>query len=577
MFLLKFIHSLLEWTNLNRHISARVFLSAFFAIFFISILLIGTYSFSVFNDITNIVIEQGQNSVNTIAEQTDTAISTVAQTHALLFSSEYISKFLYKTSEQMPSFDWFQTYNDAQQTLRLCGRSQVNLIMGMSLYRNRQEVIQYGSFYTMLNPYDLNPTQANGLVIYNGYAYFVSSAAMNDGGKAFLISQLYGSVFDNICTGLLAKDSSLLVLTPERDVFKQYTSEGQDTGLIRAAMTQEAQTQGVLNGKWHLASAAASQANLTFAMAIPVVSTSQKLIEVSPWFFPALLFSFIAGLVLSYGISRRLAGGFRTMQDNMRLVERKEYERIKLIPTQDEFGDLSRTFAHMARHISLLIKENQERQRKEHELQIQVLRAQVSPHFLYNALNNMRHLAQMQGMDHIDRMATALIKLLRAALDNEGLLIPLWQELEYVKNYCEICQYQYLDDFHLDIRVDDDVLDCLTPQMVLQPIVENAIIHGIQKNPREGVIRIYAHRDGGKLTIRVVDNGQGISKDHLEELLHQQHNTSKLRFSGIGIHNVQERISMRFGEAYGLAIRSKLKHYTRVDILLPYMKKEGDV
>ena len=90
MFLLKFIHSLLEWTNLNRHISARVFLSAFFAIFFISILLIGTYSFSVFNDITNIVIEQGQNSVNTIAEQTDTAISTVAQTHALLFSSEPI-------------------------------------------------------------------------------------------------------------------------------------------------------------------------------------------------------------------------------------------------------------------------------------------------------------------------------------------------------------------------------------------------------------------------------------------------------------------------------------------------------
>ncbi len=571
---MKFIQTLLEWTNLNKHISARVFLSAFFAIFSISTLLIGTYSFSAFNDMTNIVIEQGQISVNTIAEQTDTAISTVAQTHALLFSSEYIYKFLYKTSDEMPSYEWFQTYNDAQQTLRLCGRSQINLIMGMLLYRNQQEYIQYGSFYTMLNPYDLDPAQTNRLIIYNGYAYYVSSATMNSGGRAFLVSQLYGSVFDNICTGLLAKDSSLLVLTPEQAVFLQYSSGDQDTGLIRAAMTYEPQTQGLLDGKWHLVSASSQQTGLTFAMAFPVVSTSKKLIEVSPWLFPALLFSLTAGLVLSYGISRRLASGFRTMQDNMRLVERKEYDKIKLIPTQDEFGRLSRTFAHMARHISLLIKENQERQRTEHELQIQVLRAQVSPHFLYNALNSMRHLAQMQGMDHIDRMATALIRLLRAALGNEGLLIPLAQELEYVKNYCEICQYQYLDDFHLDFRVDENVLDCLTPQMVLQPIVENAIIHGIQKNPREGIIRIQAQRVGDKLSIRVTDNGQGIGKEQLEELLHQRHNTSKLRFSGIGIHNVQERIRMRFGPEYGLTIRSRLNHYTRVDILLPHMKKE---
>jgi two-component system sensor histidine kinase YesM len=230
----------------------------------------------------------------------------------------------------------------------------------------------------------------------------------------------------------------------------------------------------------------------------------------------------------------------------------------------------------MARHISTLIRENQERERKEHELEIQVLRAQVSPHFLYNALNNMRHLAQLQGMDHIDRMATSLIQLLRAALSNEGLLIPLCQELTYVENYYEICKYQYIDDFKLEMRVDEDTLDLLTPQMILQPIVENAIIHGISQDLRKGIIRIYAVKKGDDLMISVVDNGQGIDEKQLEELLSTKHNTSKMRFSGIGIHNVNERIRMRFGEKYGLHISSRLGAYTRVDILLPTVKKEGE-
>jgi sensor histidine kinase YesM len=548
----------------------------FLALFAISTALIGTYSFSVFNEITEVVIERGQSSVNTIAEQTDTAVSTVAQTHALLFSSEDIYKYLYKAAEEMPSYEWFQTYNSAQQILRLCGRGQGNLIMGMALYKSPREYIQYGSFYAMLNPYELDPAHATGLQIYKDAAYYVSASTMSNGSRAFLVSQLDNSVFDTISHGLLANDSTLLVMDTDQNVFKDYSSGKQDTALIRTALIEDAKMSGLLEGKWHLVSAVSKGSGLTFAMAFPVVSVSEKLMEVSPWFFPALLASLVAALLLSYGISKRLANGFRTMQENMGRVERKEYEQIKLIPSQDEFGQLSLAFDHMARHISTLIRENQERERKEHELEIQVLRAQVSPHFLYNALNNMRHLAQLQGMDHIDRMATSLIQLLRAALSNEGLLIPLCQELTYVENYYEICKYQYIDDFKLEMRVDEDTLDLLTPQMILQPIVENAIIHGISQDLRKGIIRIYAVKKGDDLMISVVDNGQGIDEKQLEELLSTKHNTSKMRFSGIGIHNVNERIRMRFGEKYGLHISSRLGAYTRVDILLPTVKKEGE-
>jgi two-component system, sensor histidine kinase YesM len=571
---LHLIQHVLELINVRKHVSARVFLSIFIALFTVSVLLTGAYSFSAFNDITNVVISNGQSSVETIAVQMDTAINAVAQIHALLYSSEYIYNYLYNDAKLMPSYEWFKVYNAAQKTLQLCGRSQTNLIMGMMIYRSQQESIQYGSFYTTLNPYTLDPSQLGRLLVYNGSAFYVSSFVPNSGIKTYLVTQIYNSVFDTISSSLLSNDSSLLFLDREGNIFRQYTKGDNNAELIRTALLEGEQNRGILADKWHLVSSASSGGDLVIAMAFPVVSLSEKLMEVSPWLVPALLSSFMASIVLSYGISRRLAGGFRTMQENISLMEQEKYSQIKLIPSQDELGHLSHTFARMALRISALISENQEKEHMQHELEMQVLRAQVSPHFLYNALNNMRQLAAMQGMDHIVRMITALINLLRAALTNEGLLIPLSQELEYVKNYFEICKYQYLDDFVLDMKVDEDTLDLMAPQMVLQPIVENAVIHGISKNSRKGIIRVYAKRQGDLLCISVVDNGQGMDKEQLDALLGEKHNTSKMRFSGIGVHNVHERIRLRFGNEYGLHLSSRLGAYTKVDILLPAVQKE---
>ncbi len=568
------INHLLELVNVRKHVSARAFLSIFIALFAVSMLLTGAYSLSAFNDITNVVISNSQSSVEAIAVQMDTAVNTIAQNHALLFSSEYIYSFLYNDAKLMPSYEWFEVYNAAQKTLQLCGRSQTNLIMGMMIYRSPQESIQYGSFYTTLNPYTLEPSQLGRLLVHDGYAFYVSSFVLSSGVKAYLVTQINNSVFDTISSSLLSADSSLLLLDREGNIFRQYTEGDSHAVLIRDAILGGEQKRGILADRWHLVSSSSSGGNLVIAMAFPVVSLSDKMMQVSPWLVPALLCSFLASIVLSYGISRSLAGGFRIMQENISLMEQEKYSQIKLIPSQDELGRLSQTFARMALRISALIRDNQEKEQMQHELEMQVLRAQVSPHFLYNALNNMRQLATMQGMDHIARMVTALINLLRAALTNEGLLIPLSQELEYVRNYFEICKYQYLDDFVLDMKVDEDTYDYLIPQMVLQPIVENAVIHGISKSSRKGIIRIYAKRQGDLLCLSIVDNGQGMDQEQLDALLSEKHNTSKMRFSGIGVHNVHERIRLRFGDDYGLHISSRLNAYTKVDILLPAVQKE---
>lgn len=563
------LHSLFD---VHRSIPARVFVSIFISVLIISILLISAYSFTAMNEITQVSIQNGQSAVDTISSQIDALVDTIAQTHVLLFSSESIYPFLYDTHESMPSYEWFEKYHAAQNMLRFCRRSQFNLISGMLLQKSPGETLQYGSFYAMLNPYALAEEELNRLLIYEGSAFYVSATALGDGTVAYLCSQILNNAFDSLCDGLLMPESGIVLLDADGNVFRRYADEASVQEQLDVFIQGRA-VGGQLTGL-HCVEHLSAVNGLTVAMVFPAMRFSEKLAQLIPWLLPAALFALIAGFLLSFGLSRKVVNGFAVMEQNIRLVEKRAYADVAVIPSQDEFGQLSRTFKHMAAHIDALILENQERERTQHELEIQVLRAQISPHFLYNALNSVRHLAAMQGMDHIERLTAAIIRLLRAALSNTEALIPLRQEVEYVLNYFEICQYQYLNDLTLNVEVDEALNDCLLPPMVLQPIVENAIIHGIADFRSDGIIRMHAQKNGDGLFLSVTDNGQGMSGEQIEELLSQERNTDKRRFSGIGIHNVRRRIQMRFGDRFGLHIFSVPGKYTTVQISLPYLLKE---
>ncbi len=565
-------HRLCSLFDVRRHISAHVFVSIFLSVLLISTFLISAYSLNAMNDLTQVSVLSGQSAVDTIASQIDTFVDNIAQTHVLLFSSENVYPFLYDTSVSMPSYEWFQGYHDAQNMLRFCGRSQYNLISGMLLQKSASEKLQYGGFNALIDPYSLKPDELNRLLLRDGFAFYVSSTSLGDGSNAYLYSQIYNSAFDSLCRGLLMPDSGLVLLDAEGSVFRRYEDGADAAGQIDAYLAGRAQS--VMPGGLHCAQSTSPQTGLTVAMVFPAMRFSEKLSEIIPWLLPAALFALVAGFLLSFGLSRKVVSGFQVMQNNIRLVESRAYGEVAVIPSQDEFGQLSRTFAHMAAHIDALIRENQERERTQHELEIQVLRAQISPHFLYNALNSVRHLASMQGMDHIDRLTGAIIRLLRAALSNTEALIPLSQEIEYVRNYCEICQYQYLNDFSLDIEVDETLMECRLPPMVLQPIVENAIIHGIADFRSDGVIRVHAQKNADVLFLTVTDNGQGMSGEQIDDLLGQERNTDKRRFSGIGIQNVRKRIQMRFGSRFGLNIFAEPGKYTTVQLSLPFLSKE---
>lgn len=231
-------------------------------------------------------------------------------------------------------------------------------------------------------------------------------------------------------------DSGLVLLDAEGSVFRRYEDGADAAGQIDAYLAGRAQS--VMPRRTALCAEHVAADRPYRRDGLPRNALFRKAVRNHPLAAAAALFALVAGFLLSFGLSRKVVSGFQVMQNNIRLVESRAYGEVAVIPSQDEFGQLSRTFAHMAAHIDALIRENQERERTQHELEIQVLRAQISPHFLYNALNSVRHLASMQGMDHIDRLTGAIIRLLRAALSNTEALIPLSQEIEYVRNYCEI-------------------------------------------------------------------------------------------------------------------------------------------
>lgn len=482
---------LLSLFDVRNHISAYVFVSIFISVVIISTILIFVYSFSVLDDLSRVNTQNAQNVVDTISDQIDSYADSIAQTHTLLFSSEAIRAYLEDDSDAMPSYEWFEIYNDARSLLTLLVSSQYNIISGTQLQKNPSEFLKFGGFNVFPDSRTLSADDLNRLQLYNDHAIYISSIPLGSSANAYLISQMYDATIDALCEGLVMPGSALVLLDEEGEVFRQYARDSDGRTQLDAYLS--GRTSAFPAGLEYVEHSSLNT-GLTVVMVLSYMPFSQKLAAAIPYLLPLTLFALVAGFLLSYSLSRKVKNGFTAMERNIQLVENHAYSEVAVIPTQDEFGHLSRTFARMASHIDSLIVENQQRERTAHELEIQVLRAQISPHFLYNALNSVRSLANMQGMDHIERLIAAIIRLLRAALSSTETLVSLAQELEYVRNYIEICQYQYLNDFTIDIDADESLLDCRMPPMVLQPIVENAIIHGIADFRSDGVIRIQAQR-----------------------------------------------------------------------------------
>jgi two-component system sensor histidine kinase YesM len=233
-----------------------------------------------------------------------------------------------------------------------------------------------------------------------------------------------------------------------------------------------------------------------------------------------------------------------------------------------EVQELSRSFNNMVYRIKYLMAEILEEQRQLRKSEMKTLYAQINPHFLYNTLDSIVWMAESGENKNAVKMIAALAQFFRLSLNGGKDTVTVEEELKHAENYLIIQKMRYDDQFSYEITADSDVLQCQTLKIVLQPIVENSIIHGVGNLPYPGKITVRAKRSDDMLLLQVIDNGFGIEPDKLARIL-EIDPTSK---SGIGVKNVNSRIQLQYGAQYGLYYESEPDEGTTVTIRLPFVK-----
>jgi len=229
---------------------------------------------------------------------------------------------------------------------------------------------------------------------------------------------------------------------------------------------------------------------------------------------------------------------------------------------------ITRNVNHMANLAENLMESRIEDEKKKHELEYKMLQNQVNPHFLYNTLNSIKWMASIQNATGIVEMTVALSRLLMSVAKTNKTLVPLSRELGLLEDYIVISRYRFGNSIVFNVDVAEEFLDTPIPIFTLQPLAENAILHGFETSNKAGTVTVTVQKTAqNRIEVVVQDDGVGISDDVIKELFDEEDNHGL--FSKVGIRNVHARLQYEFGSEYGIRIESQLGEYTRVIVGIP--------
>lgn len=231
---------------------------------------------------------------------------------------------------------------------------------------------------------------------------------------------------------------------------------------------------------------------------------------------------------------------------------------------------LANSFRNMSVRIQKLMEQVRQEEISLRKTELKALQAQINPHFLYNTLDAIAWLCEEERTQDAVQMVNALARLFRISISKGAELIPIEKELQHAQSYLQIQKFRYKDQFTYRFDVDETCLSYLCNKITLQPIIENAIYHGLDRMVDEGEIVISIRREGETIVFVVEDNGVGMTREQCLEVLHKEAGDR----SGIGIKNVNDRIKIYFGDEYGLTIESEPDVGTRVVIRMPMVTED---
>lgn len=355
------------------------------------------------------------------------------------------------------------------------------------------------------------------------------------------------------------KDSANVIITDRNQ---------KEWGWYSSKECQKIYEKKVKTVRWQLN----SMAYMPFGLDLNVMSEnsmySQDVAHIISVIFVTLILVICIGVTVSRMVSTRITQPLQRLSRHIGGMtdQTKLKTDLSIEEGEDEVADIGKAFNMLVRHINELMKKQKEMYEQKQRLEMNALQAQINPHFLYNTLDSIRWMAVFQKADNIADTVMSLEDLLRNMAKGVGDKITLREELSLVADYVKLQQVRYMEIVDYICDIPEKYMDYLIVKMSMQPLIENAILHGIVPNGTYGEVRVSANETETELYITVEDNGIGIDKEVFIKVVTAK---NKNAMSGVGIVNVDERIRMTYGEEYGLIYEGEKGKFARVTIHIP--------
>ena len=276
----------------------------------------------------------------------------------------------------------------------------------------------------------------------------------------------------------------------------------------------------------------------------------------------------IVALLFSRFMARSITLPIQKLRDSMKKVQEGDFSVSDVVvDSRNEIGSLTKSFDVMTHRIQELMEQNVHEQEQKRKSELKALQSQINPHFLYNTLDSIIWMAEGKKNEEVVLMTASLARLLRQSISNEDEVVPIANEVEYARGYLTIQKMRYKDKLEFQIDVDPSILHIPLIKLVLQPIIENAIYHGLKYKESKGLLIIKGFPKDGNAVLQVIDDGVGMDEETLAHI-YDRHKVN-YHSNGVGVYNVQKRLKLYYGEDYGITYESVVGKGTTATITIP--------
>lgn len=283
----------------------------------------------------------------------------------------------------------------------------------------------------------------------------------------------------------------------------------------------------------------------------------------------------IVALLFSRFMARSITLPIQKLRDSMKKVQEGDFSVSDVVvDSKNEIGSLTKSFDVMTHQIHELMEQNVHEQEEKRKSELKALQSQINPHFLYNTLDSIIWMAEGKKNEEVVLMTASLARLLRQSISNEDEVVPIANEVEYARGYLTIQKMRYKDKLEFQIEVDSSILYIPLIKLVLQPIIENAIYHGLKYKESKGLLIVKGFMKDGNAVLQVIDDGVGMDEETLAHI-YDKHKVN-YHSNGVGVYNVQKRLKLYYGEDYGITYTSELGKGTTATITIPG-RQEGQI